>query len=189
MAKEVTDATLIREYLTGKNKAFDKLYRKYERPLYSFVYRFVGNRESAEDLFQQTWLKVIRGLENYDERGKFASWLFGIANNCCIDLVRQKSKAKQNDYVSEQGMDRLPQKEMISDEQMISKEQTAQLANVIEKLPWEQKQVVLLRVYAEMSFKDIAVMIESPLNTVLGRMHYAVKNLRKLMKSKYGEDT
>ena len=91
MVKDVSDATLIQEYLGGKDTAFEKLYRKYERPLYAFVYRFVGSRESAEDLFQQTWLKVIRGLENYDERGKFGSWLFGIANHCCIDQVRQKS--------------------------------------------------------------------------------------------------
>jgi RNA polymerase sigma factor (sigma-70 family) len=187
MEKEITDATLIREYLTGKDKAFEKLYRKYERPLYSFIYRFVGSRESAEDVFQQTWLKAIRALENYDERGKFGSWIFGIANNACLDLVRQKSVLKRDDFASED-MDHLPQKEMIPDESIINKEQRTVLENGIEALPWEQKQVVLLRVYAEMSFKEIAAMIDAPLNTVLGRMHYAEKNLRKIIHTTYGED-
>jgi RNA polymerase sigma-70 factor (ECF subfamily) len=182
MTKEITDAALIREYLAGKDKAFEKLYKKYERPLYSFIYRFVGSRESAEDVFQQTWLKVIGALENYDERGKFGSWLFGIANNASLDLVRKKSTDKRDDYASEE-MDHLPHKEMIPDESIIHKEQSALLENGIETLPWEQKQVVLLRVYAEMSFKEIAVMIDAPLNTVIGRMHYAVKNLRKMIET------
>ncbi len=187
MAKEITDAVLIQEYQAGEDKAFEKLYRKYERPLYSFIYRFIGNRESAEDVFQQTWLKVIRGLENYDERGKFGSWLFGIANNACLDLVRKKSTVKKDDYASEK-LDHLPQKEMIPDESVIHMEQSVLLENGIERLQWEQKQVVLLRVYAEMSFKEIAAMIDAPLNTVLGRMHYAVKNLRKIINTTYGED-
>ena len=187
MAKEITDAALIREYLAGKDKAFEKLYRKYERPLYSFIYRFVGSRESAEDVFQQTWLKVIGALENYDERGKFGSWLFGIANNASLDLVRKKSTDKRDDYASEK-MDHLPRKEMIPDESVIHKEQSALLEKGIDALPREQKQVVLLRVYAEMSFKEIAAMIDAPLNTVLGRMHYAVKNLRKMIETAYGED-
>ena len=187
MAKEITDAALIREYQSGKDKAFEKLYRKYERPLYSFIYRFVGSRESAEDVFQQTWLKVIGALENYEERGKFGSWLFGIANNASLDLVRQKSTNKRDDYASEE-MDHLPHEEMIPDESVIHKEQSDLLENGIETLPWEQKQVVLLRVYAEMSFKEIAAMIDAPLNTVLGRMHYAVKNLRKIIETTYGED-
>ncbi len=187
MEKIPSDAHLIRAYLSGKEKAFEKLLKRYERPLFSFIFRFVGNRQSAEDLFQQTWLKVIQGFGRYEERGTFSSWLFGIANNCCIDLVRKKNQSKRNDFVSSEGMDKLESEDCNQMDVILNKEKTVWLENAITKLPPEQKQVVLLRVYSELPFKEIASILNDPLNTVLGRMHYAVQNLQKIAKEEHVE--
>ncbi|MCJ7811768.1 sigma-70 family RNA polymerase sigma factor [bacterium] len=186
MEKISDDAQLIHAFLSGREKAFEKLLKRYERPLFSFIFRFVGDRQSAEDLFQQTWLKVIQGLSHYEERGTFSSWLFGIANNCCIDYVRRKNKAKRNDLVSSEGMEQLESGELNQMDTFLKKEKTAWLEKAVTKLPPDQRQVLLLRVYSELPFKEIANILNDPLNTVLGRMHYAIQNLQKMAKEEYG---
>lgn len=187
MEKIQSDAYLIQAYLSGKEKAFEKLLKRYERPLFSFIFRFVGNRQSAEDLYQQTWFKVIQGLPRYEERGTFSSWLFGIANNCCIDFVRKHNKAKRNDLVSGEGMEQLISEKYDQMDRLLRKEKTRWLEKAIKQLPPAQKQVVLLRTYSGLPFKEIAEMLKDPLNTILGRMHYAVKNLKRIAKEEYGE--
>jgi RNA polymerase sigma-70 factor (ECF subfamily) len=188
MDKKPSDGHLVKAYLSGKEKAFEKLYNRYERPLFSFVLRFVGNRSVAEDLFQQTWMKVIGGLEKYEERGSFSSWLFGIANNCCLDHVRKVSRAKVNDFVSSGGMDQLPGKNRDPEKTVIETEKSEWLQNAISQLPLEQRQVVLMRLTGEIPFKEIAEALNTSINTVLGRMHYAVQSLRKMSKKRYEED-
>ncbi|MBN2028856.1 sigma-70 family RNA polymerase sigma factor [bacterium] len=187
MEKIQSDAHLIQSYLSGRERAFEKLLKRYERPLFSFIFRFVGDRQSAEDLFQQTWFKVIQGLPRYKERGSFSSWLFGIANNGCIDFVRKHNRAKRNDLVSGEGMEQLKSDEHNQMDRLLRKEKTIWLEKAIEQLPPDQKQVVLLRIYSELPFKEIARILNDPLNTVLGRMHYAVQNLKKIAKEEYGE--
>jgi len=188
MKSEMSDAHLVRTYRSGDNDAFETLYRRYERPLFSFILRFVGNRESAEDLIQQTWMKVLKGLPGYRERSKFGSWLFGIANNCCIDHVRGITRKQVNDFVSSEKMEELPDIDLEPEGSLMQNELNERLHQAILKLPDEQKQVVLLRLYSEMPFKEIARIAGSSLNTVLGRMHYAVRNLRKILQTTYGED-
>lgn len=187
MDKKPPDAHLICAYLSGQDRAFEKLFKRYEKPLFSFILRFVGNRENAEDLLQQTWLKVLKGLPKYEERGKFSSWLFGIANNCCIDCVRKKSVTKQDNFINPEKLNSLSSIDSNPDEMFVQNEQKVWLEKALTQLPPEQKQVVLLRLYGEMPFKEIARVLNSPLNTVLGRMHYAVQNLRKILKQQYGE--
>jgi len=182
MDKRPTDAHLVRSYLAGKNAAFEKLFKRYEKPLFSFVLKFVRERQSAEDIFQQTWLKVLKGLPKYEERGKFSSWLFGIANNCCIDHARGKMRSRVDDAASSEGMDQLRGDDLNPEGMVVKQEQLAVLKKMVEQLPPEQKQVVLLRLYGEVPFKEIASILNSPLNTVLGRMHYAVRNLQKMVK-------
>jgi len=121
------------------------------------------------------------------EKGKFSSWLFGIANNCCIDAVRKKKREKIDDLASSEGMDRLQSGSDDPEDQMIKVETAEWLELAVADLPVEQKQVVLLRIFGEMPFKDIAELLKCPLNTVLGRMHYAVKNLQKMSHSTYQE--
>ena len=176
----ITDAQLIKMYLNGKDQAFEKLYKRYEKPLYGFIFKFVGNRAITDDLFQQTWFKIIKALPHYQERGRFSSWMFGIANNCCIDHVRRKDVALKDNSAGSEKMETLPNEGIAPDTQMINDEKKAWLAQSISKLPADQRQVVLLRLHAEMPFKQIAEQLHCSLNTVLGRMHYAVKNLRKM---------
>jgi RNA polymerase sigma-70 factor (ECF subfamily) len=186
MDTQTTDANLIRRYLAGQDRAFDKLFKRYERPLFSFILRFVRDREGAEDLFQQTWMKVIKALPQYEERGSFSSWLFGIANNCCVDHARKKARSKVDDLTSSEGMDRLPNPHPNPEDTVIKKEQKVWLEQAVEQLPQEQKQVVLMRLFGQLPFKEIARVVNCPLNTVLGRMHYALKNLRKMAEQEHG---
>ena len=188
MDTKLPDARLVRSYLMGNDKAFEKLFKRYERPLFSFILRFTGDRAKAEDVFQQTWLKVINGLSSYEEKGKFASWLFGIANNCCIDEARKRSRSKVDDYASSEGMDKLEGDMSDPEVELLRQEESVWLEQAVDRLPDAQKEVVLLRLHAEMPFKEIAELLGSPMNTVLGRMHYAVQNLKKFVIEEFGED-
>jgi len=187
MSEDKTDAVLIRDYLSGKEKSFHTLYRRYERPLFSYIFRFAGERQRAEDLFQQTWMKVLNGLQNYREQQKFSSWLFGIAHNCCIDEVRKASGKKEDDCPGE---DRKSMKsgERTPEELLHHTERKDLLKKAIQELPEEQRSVVLMRLEEEIPFKEIAEIMNCSLNTVLGRMHYAVRNLRKIFQDTFGEE-
>ena len=183
-----TDAQLIRSYGNGRDRAFQKLYSRYERPLFSFILKFMNDRQSAEDVFQQTWIKVIHGLPEYEEKGKFSSWLFGIAHNGCIDHARRVSRSRIDDRASGDGLDTLQGEELNPEGALVEREKKQWLKKAVDRLPEEQKEVVLLRLHAEIPFKEIAEMTGSPLNTVLGRMHYAVQNLKKMVTEEFGED-
>jgi len=182
-----TDAQLIRGYLAGRQSAFQILYERYEKPLYGFLFRFVRERAAADDLFQQTWLKIIRALPRYEERGTFSSWLFGIANNCGIDYVRRKEVCLKDDLASGEGMDMMACEQNLPDQQLVDRESRKWLQDAIDQLPVEQKQVILLRLYGEVPFREIALQMNCSINTVLGRMHYAVQNLKKIYEKRLSE--
>ena len=188
MEMKPSDAYLIRAYLKGKDTAFDSLFRRWERPLFSFVFRLMRDPQAAEDVFQQTWMKVLKGLSDYHEKGKFSSWLFGIANHCCIDEIRKKTRARINDCVSAAGMDNFESQVSNPERKLLKSEELQLLEKAVDRLPLEQKQVVLMRLHGEMPFKEIARILDSPLNTILGRMHYAMNNLKKSFNHEYGED-
>lgn len=176
------DAERIKAYSNGDNLAFEALYRQYERPLYSFILRFVTTRNQADDLFQQTWLKVINGLPKYDEQGKFSSWLFGIANNCCIDAIRKNKPSRRvTGDEAERVLETMPDGAFDPETLAIKSEEKKLMQEGLAHIPEEQKQVLLLRIHGDMPFKEIASMLDCSINTVLGRMHYAVKNLRKTL--------
>jgi len=184
MKKQIKqDSIWIKSFLAGNRKGFDALYKKYEKPLFSYILRYSHNQETAEDIFQKTWFKVIRGLNSYEEQGSFGSWLFGIAHNNCIDYFRKNSKIHIDDNITGKGMDSLNNPVASNPEsQLIKQEGRDQLKTAIAGLPEEQKQVVLLRLYGEFTFKEIAEKCECSINTVLGRMHYAVRNLKKVVR-------
>ncbi|MFH1943273.1 MAG: sigma-70 family RNA polymerase sigma factor [bacterium] len=188
MEKKPADAKLVRTYLSGNDRSFENLFKRYERPLFSFILKFVRDRQIAEDIFQQTWIKVLNGLTGYEEKGKFSSWLFGIANNCCIDHSRKETRSKVDDRASAEGMDLLEGDDCDPESTFLKQEETEWLEKAIQTLPIEQKEVVLLRFHGQLPFKEIARVLGSPLNTVLGRMHYAVCNLRKMVDQEYGSD-
>ena len=178
MKKEIEDSKLVSLYISGDRKSFTILYERYERPLFSYVYKMLNNREDAEEIFQKTWMKVIEKLKYYNEKGKFSSWLFSIAHNCTIDMLRKTSRKRENLSVTEidfkiSASDKNPEEILVMDEQK------KRLKKVIEYLPEEQRETVMMRVYGDLSFKEIAKIQKVSLNTVLGRMHYAVKKIKK----------
>jgi RNA polymerase sigma-70 factor (ECF subfamily) len=182
-----SDAHLVRQYLAGDENAFHQLYERYERPLYSFIYRYVGDRQSAEDVFQQTWYKALNALTAYKEQGRFSSWILGIAHNCSIDHTRRNSQKRKKEKIIDEGHDRTDFDAADPEEILERKEQRIRLEEAIQKLPEEQREVVLMRIHGEIPFKEIAKIVHSPLNTVLGRMHYAVANLRRMLGKSLGE--
>ncbi len=186
MDKSKGDAELVRAYLSGKEAAFVKLYNKYERPLFSFILRFFKNIQIAEDVFQQTWIKVINGLPDYEERGSFSSWLFGIANNCSIDYIRKRKRSKIDESRDAEDLSMYADPDGDSEREFIEDEERDFLMRAVDRLPEDQKRVVLMRIIGDLPFKEIARALDCPLNTVLGRMHYAVRNLKKIVNQNMG---
>ena len=183
--KEQTDEELVRSYITGNNAAFDALLHRYESKVFTYIAYSVRNEELAQDLFQECFIKIITKLQNgqYTENGKFASWVMRIAHNLIIDYHRQNQTRTEisNDEVevdlfnnASLAVDENREKEMI-DQQLL-----ADVKSLIKLLPESQREVVLMRYYDELSFKVIAEKTGVSINTALGRMRYALINLRRL---------
>ena len=183
--KEQTDEELVRSYITGNNAAFDALLHRYESKVFTYIAYSVRNEELAQDLFQECFIKIITKLQNgqYTENGKFASWVMRIAHNLIIDYHRQNQTRTEisNDEVevdlfnyASLAIDENREKEMI-DQQLL-----ADVKSLIKLLPDSQREVVLMRYYDELSFKEIAEKTGVSINTALGRMRYALINLRRL---------
>ena len=177
-AAEVPDHELIAAYRRGDADQFEVLYQRYRRPLYGYLNRMLpGQAATVDDLFQQTWLKAIDNLERYEDRQTFFSWLARIAHNAAIDHLRRE---KQQPDVPLDDVDVSEEKEVPW--QSLS---AAELGRAVEKavaqLPPDQREVLLLRQQG-VPFKEIAALQGAPLNTVLGRMHYAVNRLREILR-------
>lgn len=172
---------LIERSRDGDSAAFGELIKQYRRQLYSYLIKLSGDRISADDLFQDTLIKVWHGIKKYDEKQKFASWLFSIAHNCAIDFLR-KRKLQINTFVE------LNEETAMSNDIhdiIVTKELKEKLDKIVETLPEKQKQVFLLRQFGELSFKEISEMTQEPLNTVLSHMHYAIKKIKNALRSEY----
>ena len=183
-----TDETLVALYAQGNNEAFDILLNRYKDRLYAYIYYTVRNEELAEDIFQETFTKAIVTIQQgrYNENGKFPAWLTRIAHNLIIDCFRQE---KQENLVSCDEEERnLLNNIRLSEgtvESEIVNHQILSDVRLIKHLPDEQREVVHMRFYQDLSFKEIAEMTGVSINTSLGRMRYAILNLRR-MAEKYG---
>jgi RNA polymerase sigma-70 factor (ECF subfamily) len=176
---------LIRGLQAGRPEAFERLVRDYGDRIYRFVKRLAGERP-AEDLTQEVFLRVHRSIESYRPEGRFESWLFTIANHLCIDHVRRRKPETSLSELDETlAPDRFASDAREPLERMEEEERRRALRDAVERLPVEQRQVFLLREEGGMSFREIAELLGCPLNTALGRMHYAMEALRKSMKA-YG---
>ena len=178
-----TDHELLQRYINGDENALPILLQKHQRKIFSFILMRVRNRILAEDIFQDTFYKVIDSLRvgKYNEEGKFLPWVMMIANNLCMDHFRKNKRMPV--IVDSDGKDVLNMIHFAeeSKEDMVIREQTVkQIKDLIELLPAEQKEVLILRHYADLSFKEIAEMTGTNINTALGRMRYALLNLRKM---------
>jgi RNA polymerase sigma-70 factor (ECF subfamily) len=185
MSKSVlNDQELVNAYLRGSEPSLEVLIGRHKDRVYSAIYMFVRDQYLAEDIFQDTFIKVVESLRsgNYKEEGKFLPWVMRISHNLCIDYFR-KVKRKPS-VVDSDGFDIFEVLQFQGDnaEQAIMKDQAkATVKNLVNLLPEEQKEVVILRHYAEMSFKEISDMTGVSINTALGRMRYALINLRKMV--------
>ena len=165
----------------GDASAFSALIKDYRKQLFTYLLKLCNNRTTAEDLFQDTLIRVWSGLPNYNEQNKFSSWLFSIAHNTAMDSYRRKkvrSRVIHTDELPESAGKTDPQQEV---EQKETKEL---LLDAVNTLSDKQKQVFLLRQHGELSFKEIAELTDQPLNTVLSHMHYSVKKIRKILRER-----
>jgi RNA polymerase sigma-70 factor (ECF subfamily) len=185
---EVSDQELVYNYLNGNPNSFEILLNRHQGRVYSYILMLVKDRQLADDLFQDTFMKIIRTLKSgaYKEEGKFIQWAMRIAHNLIIDHFR---KSKRLPTVDSQFDDlNLVRQTNLSgpsiEERLITEQIHDDLRKMIGFLPEEQREVLYLRLYAEMSFKDIAETTGVSINTALGRMRYALINMRKMAKEK-----
>ena len=173
---------LIRGLKDGRPEAFERLVREFGDRIYRFVKRLAGE-PAADDLTQEVFIRVHRSIDAYRPEGRFESWLFTIANNLCIDHARWRRDhpTLAIKEIAEFGAARARRPVEAAEDSELK----AAILKAVDALPFEQKQVFLLREEAGLSFKEIAEMTGCPLNTALGRMHYAMESLRKSLKA-YG---
>lgn len=183
-----TDQELIRLYVSGDEAGLEILIDRYKSKLYTSIYLLVKNECLAEDIFQDTFIKVINTLRSgrYNEEGKFLPWVMRIAHNLVIDYYRKERRTPV--VVNSEGFDIfdvLHFADESAETRMIREQTYKDLRKMIQRLPDDQKEVLIMRHYGEMSFKEIADVTEVSINTALGRMRYALNNLRKMM---YGNE-
>lgn len=185
LSKVLTDIELVHHYVGGNERAFEILLQRHKRKVWSHIYLMVRDREVTEDLFQEAFIKVVHHLKagKYNEEGKFLPWVMRIAHNLVIDHFRRNKKMpllRSNDEHDVFATVALPDKNV--EDRMVNVQIDEDVRKLIEHLPGEQREVVIMRTYLGMSFKEIAEHTEVSINTALGRMRYALINMRKLIK-------
>lgn len=186
MAKSQTpDAVLVQMYISGNEDALATLINRYQSRIFGFIYSKVNDRDIADDYFQETFIRVIRTLktkEYYNEKGKFLPWVMRIANNLIVDDFRKNKNIKMMRDTEEYSIfsfikDVTPSVES----NLISRQISFDLHKIIDELPLDQQEVLKMRFFQDMSFKEIAEATNVSMNTSLGRMRYAINNMRKII--------
>ena len=184
----IDDRELITKYLSGDEKAFEVLLMRHKDRIFRFVNMKVKDNALAQDIFQDTFIKVVNTLKcgNYNEEGKFLPWVMRIAHNLVIDFFRKHNKVRLISESSSFSDDynifhTLKHEDENVQEEMTRVELEGQMVNLVEHLPTTQRDILKMRIFKEMSFKDIADLEGISINTALGRMRYALINLRKLI--------
>jgi RNA polymerase sigma-70 factor (ECF subfamily) len=187
MAQDRSDEELLAAYQQGDTGAFELLLRRHRAPLFSFLLRMLGDREKAEDLAQEAFLRIVKGAQAWEQRARFQTWLFTIARNLCVDAAR-RDRFRRADSLDQTGPD--------DDPPMVEKiagsgidpargAESARLRPLLQQallgLPVEQREVFILREQAGVPFKEIAAMVGVNENTVKSRMRYALEGLRKAL--------
>ena len=184
----LTDDMLVVRYSEGDNKAFDELLSRYQSKLFNYIYFVVRNQEQAEDIFQETFVKAIVTIQQgrYTADGRFGAWLTRIAHNLVIDSFRQERNENtvSND---ESEVDLFNNADLCDDNiemQMINDQTLADVRRLVDALPDNQREVIYMRFYQDLSFKEIADITGVSINTALGRMRYAILNMRRIAREK-----
>ncbi|MCB0663620.1 MAG: sigma-70 family RNA polymerase sigma factor [Saprospiraceae bacterium] len=183
----LNDQQLIDRYLTGDERAFEELLSRYQDKIYTSIYLFVKDDALAQDIFQEVFIKIIKTLRDgkYNHEGKFSQWAMRIAYNLCVDYFRRgKRRSVVQPTETFDIFDVLSSKDDNAEQQIIRSQTHDKIRNLVDMLPPEQREVVILRHYADMSFKEIAALTRVSINTALGRMRYALINIRKMIEEK-----
>ena len=178
------DALLVSDYICGNERALETLILRHKLKIYNFIYSKVFDRDTAEDIFQETFIKVIKTLKRgvYNEEGKFLPWVMRIAHNLVIDYFRKNNRIPTFDNNEEYDIFQLiSDGSPTAERSMIDEQVVEDLQKLIVELPDDQKDVLTMRLYKDMSFKEIAETTGVSINTALGRMRYAIINLRKMV--------
>ncbi|MEM6397751.1 MAG: sigma-70 family RNA polymerase sigma factor [Bacteroidota bacterium] len=185
--KQLNDQELINLYLSGTERAFEELLNRHQQKIYTSIYLFVKDQSLAEDIFQEVFIKIIDTLRKgkYNHEGKFLQWAMRISYNMCVDAFRRnKRRPKVSATETFNIFDVLQSPEANAEQAMIKSQTHAKVRQLVDALPPEQREVVILRHYADMSFKEIAKLTQVSINTALGRMRYALINMRKMVEEK-----
>lgn len=183
----LSDQELIENYLSGDEKAFEVLLTRHKSKIYTSIYLFVKDEDQANDIFQEVFIKIVDTLRKgkYNHEGKFLQWAMRIAYNMCVDQFRRgKRYSKVSSTESFDIFDVLESPEESMEGLMMKAQTHDRIRSLVDMLPDEQREVVILRHYADMSFKEIAGLTRVSINTALGRMRYALINMRKLITEK-----
>jgi len=187
-ASQFSDHELVKQFIKGNQSSIETLIKRHKDKVYTYIFLMVKNEHLANDIFQDTFIKVIKSLESgkYQENGKFISWVIRIAHNLIIDYFRKEKQMKT--YSNDEYETDLFNSDKFSDktieEHIIKNQVRNDVRKLVDCLPEEQKEVVLLRHYVGLSFKEIAEQTNVSINTALGRMRYALINLRRLIEEK-----
>jgi RNA polymerase sigma-70 factor (ECF subfamily) len=182
--RKMTDEALVELYAHGNNSAFDVLLNRYEKSIHSYIFYIVRNDDLTEDIFQETFLKVIMTIKQgrYTENGKFKAWITRIAHNLIIDTFRQERNENtiSNDEVEIDLLNDMKLCESNIEDDMVQEQVYLDVKKLVKHLPDNQREVLEMRYYQDMSFKEIADVTGVSINTALGRMRYAILNMRRM---------
>jgi RNA polymerase sigma-70 factor (ECF subfamily) len=186
--RDDSDESLMLRYRDGDVRAFELLVTRHRKPVFNFILRFVRDPAQAEDVTQETFLRLIKGADGYERQAKFTTWLYTIARNLCIDASRRgkhRKAASLDAPIDEESgavlLDLVPDGAAGVDRQAQSRELAVRIRAAIESLPDEQREIFLLREVADLQFNEIAAVVGCPENTVKSRMRYALEKLREAL--------
>ncbi len=178
----MTDAELIKKYQQGDKKAFETLLRRHQDALYTFLLRLTGAPDRADDLFQETFLRILKAMPKYREEGTFHHWLFRIANNVARDAKRRDGVRQRHITTDDALIDLALSPTLRPDEETEKRDLTRRVEHALAELPEEQRRVFLLRTHANMRFREIAEQEGVSISTIISQMRYAVAKLKPILK-------
>ncbi|RAR48537.1 RNA polymerase sigma factor [Flavobacterium lacus] len=181
---QLPDALLVKNYIAGDEQSLAILIERHQSKIYGFIYSKIADRDVTDDVFQDTFIKVIKTLKSnsYNEEGKFLPWVMRIAHNLVVDHFRRNKKMPMQRETEEYSIfSYISDNSMNVEGRMITDQVESDLQRLLEELPADQKEVLVMRMYQDMSFKEIAESTGVSINTALGRMRYALMNLRKVI--------
>lgn len=188
-SRDITDEALLERFRSGDPRAFEELMRRHRNALYNFIQRSVRHPQTAEEILQDAWLRMIQGARDFQRASKFSTWAYTVARNLCIDHARKAvhrrhpslDEPTRRDEDGPSLGERLPDPDAAVDRAVIGNELQLRLAEAIESLPAEQREVFVMREYSNLPFKEISEIVGAPENTVKSRMRYALERLQECL--------